>query len=82
MRDNIGTGIFDTISISPESAVMLFYSVVAKPVLCLSTTWLRVALLHSPASVSTALPGFFMRGRMAGMINWFRYLSIHNSPGI
>jgi hypothetical protein len=43
------------------------YSVVAKTVLCLSTTWLRVALLHSPASASTALPGFFMRGRMGGM---------------
>jgi hypothetical protein len=51
----------------PRAAVVRFYSVVAKMVLCLSTTWLRVALLHSPASASTALPGFFMRGRMGGM---------------
>ena len=62
MRGNIGAGIFDTISIGPKRRLCGFYSVVAKTVLYLSTTWLRVALLHSPASASTALPGFFMGG--------------------
>src|SRR6478735_2894696 len=63
----------------PQAAVVRFYSVVAKTVLCLSTTWLRVALLHSPASASTVLPGFFMRGRMGGMR--FRKLRIAWSVG-
>ena len=57
-----------------QAVVVRIDSAVAKTVLCLITTWLRVALLHSPASASTALPGFFVRGRLGGMR--FRTLQI------
>src|ERR1044072_6833620 len=54
-------------SFAPGSGCAVLKRCLKGRVLYLITTWLRVALLHSPASASTALPGFFVRGRLGGM---------------
>jgi hypothetical protein len=63
----MGAGRFDMISIGRKQRFGVFLERCRNTVLRLSTTWLRLAFLHSPASASSALPGFFMRGRMSAI---------------